>query len=223
MFKKILTSALIAGAAAGLIAGLLQFFFVQPILLHAEMFETGQLIHNGSSAAQFDMPPYEMQRNLLSLAFAMLTFAGFALVLVALMNVAESRGATINGRTGLLWGIAGFVVFHLAPGFSLPPEVPGSSAADIGDRQVWWYGTVLATALAIWLIAFVQNKLAWIASIALFLAPHVIGAPQPEFFAGTAPTEMGGYFASRSLGVSMAAWSVLGVLAGYLWSSSDGA
>ena len=34
MFSRILTSALFAGAAAGLIAALLQLYFVQPVLLH---------------------------------------------------------------------------------------------------------------------------------------------------------------------------------------------
>ena len=39
MFAKIAVSALIAGFGAGLIAALLQFAFVQPLLLHAELFE----------------------------------------------------------------------------------------------------------------------------------------------------------------------------------------
>ena len=52
-----------------------------------------------------------------------------------------------EGRTSLLqrWAvpeeIAGFVAFHLAPGFSLAPEVPGVAAADITARQIWWFAT----------------------------------------------------------------------------------
>ena len=46
MFSRILTSAVFAGAAAGLIAALLQLFFVQPVLLHAELYESGAaLLH----------------------------------------------------------------------------------------------------------------------------------------------------------------------------------
>ncbi|WP_151720330.1 CbtA family protein [Gemmobacter serpentinus] len=45
MLTKMLTSALIAGAAAGLIAALLQLFFVQPVLLHAELYEGGERTH----------------------------------------------------------------------------------------------------------------------------------------------------------------------------------
>ena len=45
MFFRLITSALFAGAAAGLIAALLQLAFVQPVLLHAERFESGDLVH----------------------------------------------------------------------------------------------------------------------------------------------------------------------------------
>ena len=50
MFQKILTSALFAGFCAGLIAGLLQLVFVQPVLLHAELYEAGKLVHFGPGA-----------------------------------------------------------------------------------------------------------------------------------------------------------------------------
>src|SRR5690606_8404374 len=45
MLARLLTSALIAGAAAGLIAALMQLVFVQPVLLHAELYEGGELTH----------------------------------------------------------------------------------------------------------------------------------------------------------------------------------
>lgn len=45
ILARILTSALNAGAVAGLIAALLQLSFVQPVLLHAELYEQGTLTH----------------------------------------------------------------------------------------------------------------------------------------------------------------------------------
>ncbi|WP_112310138.1 CbtA family protein [Pseudogemmobacter bohemicus] len=45
MLQRLLTSALIAGAAVGLIAALLQLVFVQPVLLHAELYEGGERTH----------------------------------------------------------------------------------------------------------------------------------------------------------------------------------
>lgn len=256
MFLRILTSALFAGAAAGLIAALLQLAFVQPVLLHAELYESGARVHfdgASASAGQHDdghkhaggNPAKDdthshgdahshdeaqahdgdhdhgdasaLMRNGMSILFAMLTYTGYALILVAAMVLAETRGATITARTGILWGLGGFVVFHLAPGFSLAPEVPGVAAADITMRQIWWFATVGTAAVGIWLIAFGHNWIAWGVAVLLLLAPHVIGAPEPDVLAGPVPPEIAALFASRALGVGMAAWVMVGCLAGYFW------
>ena len=60
----------------------------------------------------------------------------------------------------MFWGFAGFAVFTLAPGLGLPPELPAMPAADLGDRQIWWTATVLATAVGLALIAF-RGKWCW--------------------------------------------------------------
>ncbi|MDF1722011.1 MAG: CbtA family protein [Minwuia sp.] len=249
MFLRILTSALFAGAAAGFITALLQLAFVQPVLLHAELYDSGAMVHFESAApstgqhdsghqhagepthgdehshdgghahghghAHGDGP--DLMRDGLSILFTMLTYTGYALILVAAMSVAETRGATITARTGIIWGAAGFVTFHLAPGFSLAPEVPGVAAADIGARQIWWFATVATAAVGIWLIAFGRNWMAWGAAALLLLAPHVVGAPEPDVLAGPVPPEIAALFASRAFGVGLAAWVMVGCLAGYFW------
>jgi cobalt transporter subunit CbtA len=220
MFTRILTSALFAGAFAGLIAALLQLAFVQPILLHAELYEAGHLVHFGAGSpvsAHPDLGGIDPVRDGLSVIFTMLVYCGYALVLVPLMMLAEERGADISPRTGLIWGLAGFIAVHFAPGFSLAPEVPGVAAADVAARQVWWFATVFAAAVALWLIAFGGNMVAWGAAVLLLLAPHLIGAPEPEVFTGPVPTELGAKFAARAYGVGMAAWVMLGGLAAYFW------
>lgn len=217
MLSKLLTSALFAGAAAGLIAGLLQLVFVQPVLLHAELYEGGALVHFGAAAVSAfpDLPPFDPVRDLLSIVFTMLTYTGYAMMMVALMLLAEERGADVNARTGIIWGVAGFVTAHLAPGFSLAPELPGSAAADVGARQIWWYGTVAATGVAMWLLAFGRNWAIWGTAVILLVAPHLIGAPQPDTFTGPVPTELSSLFAARALGVGLAAWVLLGCFAAY--------
>jgi cobalt transporter subunit CbtA len=219
MYSKFLISAIFAGAAAGLAAGLLQLVFVQPVLLHAELYETGTLVHFGgtSNSAHPDLPGFDAVRDGLSLIFTMLTYTGYALIMVAAMGFAEDRGAQIDGRWGILWGIAGFVAFHLAPGFTLAPEVPGVTAADVTARQIWWFATVTAAAIALWLLAFGENWVMGGAAIILLMAPHLIGAPEPDSFAGPVPTEIGALFAARALGVGLAAWVLLGCFAGYFW------
>ena len=221
MMNRILTSALFAGAAAGLLTALLQLLFVQPVLLHAELYETGELVHFGGAAvsAHPDLPGFDVMRDGLSIIFTMLTYTGYALVMVALMSLAESKGHVVTARAGILWGLAGFVTFHLAPALTLAPEVPGVAAADVFDRQIWWTATVAAAGIAMWLIAFGGNLVSYAIAVALLLLPHLIGAPEPDSFTGPVPTEIGALFAARALGVGMAAWVLLGTFAGYFWQS----
>lgn len=219
MYSRILISAIFAGACTGLIVGVLQLVFVQPVLLHAELYESGELVHFGGTAASAhpDLPGLDPVRDILSIIFTMLIYTGYALLLIAVMSLAEERGALIDGRWGIIWGVAGFVVFHLAPGFSLAPEVPGVAAADVGARQVWWFATVAAAAVALWLIAFGTSWIMWGIAAVLLMAPHLVGAPAPDAFAGPVPTEIGALFAARAFGIGLAAWVLLGSFAGYFW------
>ena len=220
MFYRILVSALFAGFLTGLIAALLQLVFVQPVLLHAELYEGGTLNHfgdGGADAAAVAVPGVDLERDGLSVLFTTLTYTGFAFLLAAAMALAEDRGFRITVRQGLVWGVAGFLAFQLAPAFGIPPELPGSAAAEIGPRQVWWFGTVGATAAGLALIAFARGWMLRGVAALLLLAPHAIGAPHPDEFIGPAPPELAGLFAARALGVGLAAWSLLGLLAAYFW------
>ncbi|MDW4496469.1 CbtA family protein [Sulfitobacter sp. D35] len=219
MLPRILTSALLAGAATGLAAAALQLIFVQPVLLHAELYEAGVLEHFGADSPpdRPDLGGIDLMRDALSILFSMLIYTGYAIILVALMAQAEQRGAIISTRRGLIWGLCGYVALHMAPAFSLAPEVPGSAYVDLTARQVWWLATVLATALAMALIGFGKSWAAWAAALVLLLAPHLIGAPEPESFASPVPSELGALFAARTLGVGLVAWVGLGALAAHFW------
>lgn len=219
MASRLLTSALFAGFCAGLVAALLQFVFVQPVLLHAELYESGQLVHFGAEpvSADPDLGGLDLMRDALSVIFSALVYTGYALVLIAVMSLAEASGAAITARTGVIWGVAGFVAVHLAPAVSLPPEVPGVAAADVFLRQIWWWATVVATGIALALLAFGRSWMAWGSAIVLLAAPHLIGAPHPDSFSGTVPPELAALFAARALGVGLAAWVLLGSLCGYFW------
>lgn len=227
MFMRILTSALYAGFAAGLIAALLQLVFVQPVLLHAELYESGELVHfgeeTGDAAALLAASGIDLVRDGLSVLFSALIYTGYAFLLVAVMALSEERGAVISARTGLVWGVAGFIAFHMAPAFSLPPELPGLAAADVSARQIWWWSTAAATGAGLWLIAFANNWTARIGAIALLLAPHLVGAPQPDGFTGPVPPELGVLFAARALGTGLAAWAILGLFAGWFWQREGAA
>ena len=121
-------------------------------------------------------PSDGIERYAFTLLANLVSGVGFALILVA---VSEFAGGIGNWRQGLFWGLAGFAVFTLAPGLGLPPELPAMPAADLFPRQVWWTATALATAAGLALIAFRRSPLFAIVGVALIVAPHIVGAPQP--------------------------------------------
>lgn len=212
MFTRIVTSALFAGAAAGLAAGMLQWQFVQPVLLHSELYEQGLLTHFGGTlnSTEVVLDRFQPMRDALSIIFTMLLNTGYALILIALMSLRQQNGDELTPHKGIIWGVAGYVAVHLAPALSLPPEVPGVAAADVELRQIWWVCTVAATSLGLWLIAFSRKTTRIIPAIILILLPHLIGAPEADVFTGPAPTEIGALFASRALGIGLASWALLG-------------
>lgn len=243
MLSKLLTSALIAGAVAGLIAALLQLLFVQPVLLHAELYEGGERTHFAASSGHDHAAPAEIAapadepathayegdhaapgfgfdpvRDGLSILFSILIYAGYGLLLIAVIAFAESRGKLFTARQGIIWGIAGFVAVQLAPAFGLAPELPGMAAADINARALWWLATVILSGTALWLIAFGNGWGAWAVAIVLAAAPHIIGAPHPSEFTGPTPPELASQFAGRALGVGLVAWVLLGLCATTLWN-----
>lgn len=239
MVKRLLVSGLLAGAAAGLIAALLQLVFVQPVLLHAELYEGGELVHFTGEPAEGhshdhshdhgvavpatpkthgpDVGGFDAPRDGLSILFSMVVYAGYGLLLTAAMAWAESRGHRVAGaREGLLWGLGGFIAVQFLPAAGLPPELPGMAAADLVARQIWWVLTIAASATGIWLIAFGRNWTAWAPAIVLLALPHVIGAPHPHELTGPTPPELASLFAGRALGVGLAAWLMLGLFASHL-------
>jgi len=234
-----LAGGVLAGFAAGLFAALLHFAFVQKLILLGEQYETGALVHfetsdtqapaassHGESEtghAEGDAAPdgeSPFKRNALTVLFAALTYTSFGILIVAGFALAEHFGRTVTAREGMLWGLAGFAVFQLAPAMGLPPGLPGTVSPDIGVRQVWWFGTVLATATGIACLAYGRSLVPAVLGGALLAAPHVIGAPQLDQFYGVAPPEVAAAFSANVLGVGFIAWAVLGWLAGRLWSSS---
>ncbi|MCB2128259.1 MAG: CbtA family protein [Rhodobacteraceae bacterium] len=241
MLQRMLAGGLIAGFAAGLLGVLLHFAFVQQKILLGEEYETGAVVHfagasgaeahDASHEASHDTAhehehegsqPGDAARNALTVLFTGLIYAGYGLVLVAGFALAEHFGQKITPPVALLWGIAGFVTFQLAPAMGLAPELPGTIAADLGLRQVWWLATVLATAAGLALLAYGRGVWAWVAAGALLAAPHGVGAPHLDEFFGSAPPELAAEFAARVLGVGLATWAALGWLAGRFWTREAG-
>lgn len=226
MTKHLLTSGLIAGLVAGLLAALLQFVFVVPLLLESELYESGVRAHFdavGGIQSPAGAPSVwaDVSRNIGTLAMNAVAYIGFALVLVAGFALAESTGHRVTARTGMIWGLAGFVALHLAPAFSQPPVLPGTVGAALDQRQYWWTACVAATALGLSALSFGRGPLMVLIGLVLIAAPHIFGAPRIDVYFGITPPELAALFTARSLGTAGASWVALGTLAGWLWSRQD--
>ena len=165
-------------------------------------------------AAENWAPRDGVERTFYTVVSNIVTAIAFSLMLVAVYLL---RGKTVDINSGLLWGAAGFAVFALAPALGLSPELPGMTAAALESRQVWWIGTVLATAIGIGLFTESKSILPKIAALALLSAPHLIGAPHPFLFESNVPAELSAQFAVASLVTSAFFWLVLGATSGYLY------
>lgn len=228
MLTRILTGGLLGGFAAGLLAAVLHLLLVQPILLAAERYEVGELVHRPAAAQADDhggdaeavgasspplslAPALDPARDGLTVLSFGVTYAGFGLLLAAAMTMAGARGhGPASLRAGLAWGAAGWVTVQLAPALGLPPELPGMGAADLATQQAWWWATAATTALGLAILAFGRGWPAVAGGLALVVSLHVLGAPEPAALTGPAPPELAALFAARALGVGLVAWLALG-------------
>ena len=227
MTKNLVSSAVLAGVVAGLIAALLQFYFVIPTLLEGELYESGARIHfasDGSTQSDKGAPSLggDMMRHAMTIAFNLVTFTGYGLILLAAMLFAAEKGHALTPRTGIIWGLAGFVAVQLAPAIGLPPELPGTPAAEVAPRQIWWALTIFVTAIGLALMAFGRGPIA-LGSIPLLLVPHIVGAPHLDTYFGIAPPELSAHFVTLSLGVALAGWVCLGFLCAWFWTKTNDA
>ena len=193
-FRNLVFSAIIAGIIAGFVLGLIQVFLVTPTILAAETFEitetpamsANQHHHGEASGSQSAghhhgngeawAPKDGAERTFSTFSSNIFGGIGFALLLSSVMLFSGKA----NIKNSWLWGVAGFVVFFVAPGIGLTPEIPGAEAANLQGRQGWWLTTVLLTGLGLGIIAFAQPILK-IGGVALLLIPHILGAPLPEY------------------------------------------
>lgn len=206
-FRKLVTVSLLAGLLAGLLLSILQHYQTLPLILEAEQFEAPdpEHVHNWQ-------PADDRQRNSFTLLFNGLTGFGFALLIVAAMYWQGSSGYL----RGLLWGLAGYLVFFAAPSLGLPPELPGTDSAELHNRQAWWLFTAAATATGLYGLILSKNHWLQIAGVLLLAAPHLIGAPKPEMIHATAPADLQQRFEWLSAFSNALFWLALGALSGWL-------
>ena len=223
MIKRIAQTAGFTGLLAALLLTLLQSFWVSPLILQAETFEKAEPVAEvhehatGTAAHTHDAEAWEpengWQRVVSTTGGNLVVAVGFALMLAGLYTL---RAPTRTSQ-GLLWGLAGYATFVLAPTMGLPPELPGTAAADLASRQIWWIGTAASTAVGLSLIAFSRHWLMKILGVAILAVPHVIGAPQPPVHSMLAPEALEAQFKIASQLTNVVFWLALGLISAWLF------
>lgn len=170
LFRRLILNALLVGLLAGLVLSLVQILAVNPIIFAAETFEVAEPVdatanihthaadghgHAHTHDSEAWAPEDGWERTGFTVLSNVLAATGFASVLLALMSILQLLGVTrVNVGKGVLWGIAGFTAFFLAPAVGLPPEIPGVEAAALESRQFWWLAAVAGVGLGILMLVF---------------------------------------------------------------------
>ena len=193
--------------AAGLFTAVVQHVTTTPIIIEAEKYEGGAARarprggHAGArscrrgrqrrrcrcrreppsvcaAAEEEEWAPADgIERTLYTSLATTVIGVGFGLALLGAMSLA---GVGIDARSGLAFGVAGFIAVALAPSLGLPPEIPGSGAAELGARQAWWFFAVAATAIGIAGLLLTSSVWLQIGGVVLIALPHIVGAPHPH-------------------------------------------
>jgi cobalt transporter subunit CbtA len=208
-----------------------QLTWITPLILQAETYEeaaehladghaAGAEHHDHSGAGHHHHDESEWkprdgwQRSSFTWGANLLVGVGYGLVVVAAFLLWRAPRSTV---WGVAYGIAGFAIFFAAPGLGLPPELPGTAAAELSTRQEWWVMTVAATAAG--LVLFFSRVPVWVRVLAvvLIVAPHLISAPHPAVEASLAPEALQDRFRLATSVGNAVFWLSLGLTAAGLF------
>src|SRR5690606_8891991 len=227
MLASIVFRAVQAGLAVGLIVALAHQLWTVPLIREAEVYE--QAAATGSAAPgpardQADghdhdhggdawAPADGFERTAFTVGADILTAIGFALLLSGAYVLSGRR---VAWREGVLWGLAGFAAFSLAPSLGLPPELPGMPESPLAPRQARWIATAALTAAGLALLLLHRRPWSVVLALALIAAPHLWGAPAPPAGSGAVPAALWRSFVIAATATSLLFWVLLGAATGYL-------
>ena len=200
MIRETVLSALVAGLVAALLLTVVQSLWITPLILQAETYEEAAEQHpdvQGSGVHHHDedesgwKPQNGWQRTLSTLGANLLMGVGYGLVMVAVFLLWR---APRNAGWGLAYGVCGFCTFFLAPALGLPPQLPGTAAAELSIRQEWWLMTAAATATGLMLFFSLPRPWQKASALLLLILPHLIPAPHPAAETSLAPETLQSQF-----------------------------
>ena len=233
MVRETVLAATVAGFIAALIFTLAQSVWVTPLILQSETYEEaaeqaahrveaerGDAHHDNDHEtagaghhhdANAWKPQDGRERTLFTFASNLLMGVGYAFVLIALYLLWREPKTAIDSA---LYGLAGFAVFFAAPALGLPPELPGTAAAELTARQQWWGMTAIATAAGLMLFAWQPRWWLRLLALAIVVAPHLVPAPHPVVESSLAPADLQSRFRLATALCNALFWLSLGVTSG---------
>src|SRR5450830_1376210 len=220
VLRRIASTVLLAGACAGVLLTGVQQLQVSKIILQAEVYEEAaaakahEQAHEHEHGADEWEPANGFERTAYTVLANISMAIGFGLFLGAAIVIS---GKQVTWRSGLLWGVAGYLVFFVAPSLGLPPEVPGTMAAPLHARQLWWVMTAGMTAVGLGLGVYARHWALKLLGVVLLIVPHLIGAPHPAVHGSAAPEELAQAFIHATALSNGLFWLGLGGLTGYFY------
>lgn len=178
---------------------------IAPLIRQAEAFEAGST--------------GEAPSLLVTAAANIVLATGFALLLAVAMSLQKRTG----WQWGLLWGLAGYAAFFVAPAIGMPPELPGAEGGALHGRQLWWVATVASTAAGLALAVFARHAALRIVGLVFIAMPQFILAPQPHVHGGAAPAALTHDFIRAAYVANAIFWLMLGAIVGALDKLGRGA
>ncbi len=234
MIFRVFAAALAAGMLAAVLITGLQAVITTPMILEAETYENaggghdhGSHEHSEATDGQAAAPANEeveeeeewgpqdgLERLLYTFLANIVAAIGFSLLLVVGLTFDKSSSSPEHG---ILWGIAGFAVFTLAPNLGLAPELPGMPAGDLQARQIWWIVTVLFTGTGLASTVFGNSPALKILGLGLLVLPHVWGAPH-SVGESDVPAELAARFTASTIVLSAVFWVMIGYFSALIFT-----
>jgi cobalt transporter subunit CbtA len=210
MINRMVLPALLAGTMAAILLSIIQVFWITPLIFEAETYEVSAPLmaseHRHVAAAW--QPKDGWQRTVFTVGSNVVMAFGFSLMLIGFYSLFK----TSKIYQGLAWGAAGYVAFFASPALGLPPELPGTVAANLVDRQTWFIGTVFSSAIGLMLMFIPKTWILRLVGVLWVLLPHFIGAPLPEMHESLVPHLLITQFIWAATVSNAVFWLILGAL-----------
>ncbi len=191
IFRNIIIIAFLTAIISGVFLGLMQSFSTTPIIYSAEVYEVEEVpiiknyVHSSDITHEHKETEWEPATTTERVSYTFLANVliafGHSLLLTSFMLFIFLKFGKpeISWKSGIVIGLGGYTSFYIATVIGLSPEVPGTIAADLQERQLWWTLTIIGTVIGL-SILYLAPKILKIFGLIFIVLPHIIGAPHPE-------------------------------------------